>query len=145
MFKGVVQFSVFRIDPSSPKFAEITKKYKIGSISKKPKMRYYPNAVTGDIKMSKSYEIFFNADSKDFSLIQEEVEQNYEHKVSDVVGEQFNNFVVRYAKEEQKNIVYYMYRSDQHVALDFKAASVHPLFVDDCVFLSLADPNPKYF
>lgn len=53
-------------------------------------MRYYPNAVKDDIKMSRSYEIFFNKDSKDFSNIETEIEENYEHRVVDVVADSFN-------------------------------------------------------
>ena len=44
-------------------------------------MRYYQNGATGDAKMSNSYEIFFNKDSKDFSNIEEEIEANTEHRV----------------------------------------------------------------
>jgi hypothetical protein len=144
--KGVVTFHVFRIDPSASNFAELTKKYKVGSLAKgKAKLRYYPNVATDENKMQKSYEIFFNKDAKDFANIQEEVEQNYEHNVVDLVSESFNQFIVRYAKDEQKNVVYYMYRSDQKVSLDFKAVSQHSLFEEDTVFLSLMDPNPKFF
>jgi len=102
------------MDPESKDFAELSKKYKVTGLSKtKPKLRYYPNAVLDNFKMTRSYEIFFNKDSKDFSNVQEEVEQNYEHTVADVMGETFNQFVVKHAKEEQKNVIYYMYRSDQ--------------------------------
>lgn len=57
----------------------------------------------------------------------------------------FNDYIVRYAKDEQKMVVYYLYRADQEVSLDFKAISMHPLFGEDCVFLSLRDPDAKHF
>lgn len=137
-FRGVVNFSVFRMDPNSANYGALVKKYKVGSLSKtKPKLRYYPNAVTGDIKMSRSYEIFFNKASKDYISIEDEVNEAYDHSVNDILSDTFNNFIVRHAKDEQKNVIYYMYRSDQKVSLDFKAVSKHPLFQDDCVFLSL--------
>lgn len=145
-FRGVVNFAVFRIDPNSANHAALVKKYKVGSLKNdKPKLRSYPNGETGDAKMSGSYEIFFNKDSKDFSNVEEEVEENYKHNVNDILSDQFNNFIVRHAKDEQKNVIYYMYRSDQKISLDFKATSQHPLFAEDCVFLSLIDPDPKFF
>lgn len=101
------------MDPNSSNFADLAKKYKVSSLAKdKPKMRYYPNAAKSNVKMSKSYEIYFKTDQKDFSLIEEEIQDNYEHKVNDILQESFNQFVVRYAKEEQKNVIYYLYRSD---------------------------------
>lgn len=145
-FRGVVHFSVFRMDPNSDGFAELAKKYKVGSLAAgKPKLRYYPNQATGDAKFGKSYEIFFSRESKDFSNIENEVKENYEHNVNDILANSFNAFIVRYAKEEQKHVVYYMYREEQEISLDFKAASQHPLFQDDCVFLSLRDPPTAIF
>lgn len=96
-------------------------------------------------KFSKSYEIFFDHKSKDFSNIENEVLENYNHNVVDIVSSSFNNFIVRYAKDEQKNVVYYMYRSDQEISLDYKAVSQHPLFSEDCVFLSMQDPPIDVF
>lgn len=82
---------MFRLDPQSSDFSALAKKYKVASLAiNKPKMRYYPNAVKDDIKMSRSYEIFFNKDSKDFSNIETEIEENYEHRVVDVVADSFN-------------------------------------------------------
>lgn len=145
-FRGVVTFSVFRMDPTSANFAAQSKKYRVSSVAKgKPKMRYYPNQAIGDIKMSRSYEIFFDRQSKDFELIENEVKDNYVHEVNDILPQTFNNFIVRHAKDEQKHVVYYMYRQDQDVSLDFKAVSQHPLFADDCVFLSMRDPSVEIF
>jgi hypothetical protein len=145
-FRGVVLFNVFRLDSNNENFSALTKKYKVGSLAAgKPKLRYYPNMATGDNKLSKSYEILFNKDAKTFENIEEEVTENYEHTVVDIMGEQFNNFIVRHAKDDQKNVVYYMYRSDQKVSLDFKAVSQHPLLQEDCVFLSLINPSEKIF
>lgn len=52
MFKGVVNFSVFRLDPEDKYFAELVKNYRINGLGKnKPKLRYYPNGVTEDSKL----------------------------------------------------------------------------------------------
>lgn len=145
-FRGVVTFHIFRMDVNSENFATLGKKYKVSSLAPgKPKLRYYPNMASGESKMTKSYEILFNKDAKSFENIEEEITENYEHQVVDIMGEQFNNFIVRHAKDEQKNVVYYMYRSDQKVSLDYKAVSQHPLLHDDCAFLSLVNPSEKIF
>lgn len=145
-FRGVVHFSVFRLDPTADGFQELAKKYKVGSLAAgKPKLRYYPNQATGDSKFGRSYEIFFSRESKDFSNIENEVKENYAHNVNDILANSFNQFIVRYAKDEQKHVVYFMYREDQEISLDFKAVSQHPLFQDDCVFLSLRDPPTAIF
>lgn len=105
--------SVFRLDPSREDFSELTKKYKVLTLGKqKPKLRYYPNRVTDDIKDKRSYEIYFDKDSKDFSNIEQEIHENYEHSVTDLVASSFNQYISRYAKDEQKNVVYLMYRDD---------------------------------
>lgn len=89
------------MDPSSPDFSDLIKKYKVAQLGKnKPKMRYYPNAATQETKDTKSYEIFFSKDSKDFESIEEEVIGNYEHDVDDIMSTSFNAYVVRYAKDE---------------------------------------------
>ena len=57
----------------------------------------------------------------------------------------FNQFIVRYAKDEQKNVVYYMYRDDQEISLDFKAVSEMSLLKEDSVFLAMQNPSPEFF
>ena len=50
---------------------------------------------------------------------------------------------MRYAKEEQKNVVYYMFRSDQELELNFMALSKEPIFEGDCVFVSVQNPSAQ--
>jgi hypothetical protein len=100
-------------------------------------LRYYPNRAVGDIKDSRSYEIFFNKDAKTFENIEGEIVENYEHDVVDIIPSSFNQFIVRFAKDEQKNVIYFMYRDDQEITLDYKAVSEHPLLKEDSVFLAM--------
>ena len=51
--------------------------------------------------------------------------------------------ILTHAKEEQKNVIYYMYNEEQ-VSISFKSLSKHPIFYD-CVFFSLFDPPSSYF
>ena len=100
-FKGVLGISVFRMDAGSPDFSKTAKKYKVGTLNvNKPKLRFYPNRATGDIKDSRSYEIFFNKDAKTFENIETEIVESYEHDVTDIIASSFNQFIVRYAKDE---------------------------------------------
>jgi len=145
-FRGVVNFSVFKMDSSSDGFSALAKKYKVASLSAgKPKLRYYPNQHSGENKFNRGYEIYFNKDSKDFSNIESEVQENYEHNVDDILANSFNSYIVRYAKDEQKNVVYYMYRDDQDVSLDYKAVSQHPMFSESSAFLSMRNPPVEIF
>jgi hypothetical protein len=57
----------------------------------------------------------------------------------------FNNVIVKYAKEQQKSVCYFMHTSDQEVDLKFRALSQHPLFQDDVFFTELRDPDPQFF
>jgi len=51
--KGSVIVSVFRLDPQAPDFNDLKKKYKVNTIETgKPKLRYFPNVVTGESKSS---------------------------------------------------------------------------------------------
>jgi len=57
----------------------------------------------------------------------------------------FNNYIMQYAKDEQKHVVYYMYRDDQQMSITYKHLSNHPLFKEDCVFLGMKDPPMELF
>ena len=38
-----------------------------------------------------------------------------------------------------------MYNDENGVSINYRVLSMHPLFRDDCVFLSLANPSPDMF
>ena len=65
--------------------------------------------------------------------------------MTEVSSRDFNNMILRYAKEEQKNVVYYMFRSDQELELNFMALSKETIFESDCVFVSVQNPSAQQF
>lgn len=69
-FKGVLNLAVYCMDPKDANHAKLVKKYKLQNVSAgKPKMRFYPNKFTGDMKVSKSYKVFFDTNAKDLKKI----------------------------------------------------------------------------
>lgn len=57
----------------------------------------------------------------------------------------FNQYIIQYAKEQQKHVVYYMYRDEQQISLTFRHLSNHPVFKEDCAFLGIKDPPYQMF
>jgi len=72
--KGAIQTYVFRLDKSSPDFAEMKKTYKLTKFGdQKPELRFYPNQLTGEMKDKASFAILFNKDEKDIEPIISEI------------------------------------------------------------------------
>ena len=69
----------------------------------------------------------------------------YWDNIESISAGDFNNVIVKYAKEQQKSVCYFMHTSDQEVDLKFRALSQHPLFQDDVFFTELRDPDPQFF
>jgi len=68
-----------------------------------------------------------------------------EHNSRDVSPHLFNSLLIQHAKEEQKNVIYYIYADEKGPSLAFKALSLHPLFKEICVFISMKDPPAHMF
>ena len=143
--KGAIKVAIFRIDANADDFSQLKKDYKAGSLAAgKPVIRFYPNELKGELKNQASFGILFDATKKENAKILEEIQGSFEHNVREVQGHMFNNLILQHAKEEQKNIIYYMY-DDTDISLTFKAVSKHPILQEDCVFWALHDPDVKYF
>jgi len=72
--KGAIQTYVFRLDKSSPDFADMKKTYKLTKFGdQKPELRFYPNQLTGEMKDKASFAILFNKDEKDIEPIISEI------------------------------------------------------------------------
>mmetsp|Transcript_3358 Transcript_3358/g.5612 ORF Transcript_3358/g.5612 Transcript_3358/m.5612 type:complete len:118 (-) Transcript_3358:865-1218(-) len=107
----------------------------------KPELRFYPNMDSGESKVQNSFGILFNKENKNLEAILEEISNNLEHTVKEISTSIFNNMIVTYAQEQQKNVVYFMYDDGQSVSISFKALSTHPLLQEDCVFMALFKPQ----
>lgn len=71
---------VFKVEDMSLK-----KQFKLTSLSEsKPEIRFYPNAIEGELKDKSSFGILFNKDTKDLSSILEEISQNLNNHIIDI-------------------------------------------------------------
>lgn len=75
----------------------------------------------------------------------DEIAVSMEHNAREVSPHLFNQILIQHAKEEQKHVVYYMYSDDTGPTVTFKALSMHPIFQEDCVFITLKDPPTHLF
>ena len=144
--KGAVRLAIFRVNSTGDEeeYNKFKRQYKIRDLADgKPVLRYYPNEVSGDRKLAQSFGILFDPANKDLSPIMGEIHQSFDGDVRDVTASVFNNMILHHAKEEQKHVIYLMYKDD-HISLGFKALSRHPVF-HDCVFFALYDPPSDYF
>ena len=145
-FLGPIRVATFRLHPDNENYETLKKQFKVSKLEVgKPELRYYPNEVAGQQKLDKSYSLPLELDNKDMSRIMEDVESTFQSNIVDIQGHLFNNYIMQYAKDEQKHVVYYMYRDEQQLSLAFKHISNHALFKDECVFLAMKDPPMQLF
>lgn len=143
---GPIKMAAFRLKPDADDFQDLKKAYRVGKVEAgKPELRYYPNEITGETKLDRSYSLPLDLTSNDFSVIVEEIESSFESHIADVQPQLFNNYIVQYGKDQQKHVVYYMYRDEQKISLTFKHLSNHPVFKEDCAFLGMKDPPYEMF
>lgn len=142
-YKGILNVVVYNMDPTAANHAELVKKYKLGTVSAgKPKMRFYPNQFKGDMKVSKSYKIFFETKAKDLKKITKQIKEGYESKIiSSLTPDGLSGLLKKHGKDEYKDCVFLLYRNDQQMELNFKGLSEHPVFKDNTVFLAQRDPD----
>ena len=109
----------------------------------RPQLRYYPNEMKGKAKIEGGHIIDFDVSDRNIKPIIDDLHNSIEHDVQEIGSKEFNNMVLRYAKDEQKSVIYLFYK-EEHVNLAFKALSKHPIFWE-CVFFSFYDPSPSQF
>ena len=99
--------------------------------------------MTGKAKIEAGHNIPFDPKDSNIEPIMTDLHNSLEHDVQEIGSKDFNNMVLRYAKDEQKSVIYLMYK-EEHVNLAFKAASKHPIFYA-CVFFSFYNPPSSQF
>jgi len=73
---------VFRIDKNGEEFKDLKKRYKLNKLDvDKPEMKFFPNDLTGDEKMSKMMDIPFDKGSKNLKDINDEIASGMKHEI----------------------------------------------------------------
>lgn len=130
------------MDNEAENFDELKKTYKVQSLDVgKTQLRFYPNNIEGERKLSASFGIM----DKSVEGVMEEISSSLEHNVREVSPHLFNQILIQHAKTEQKNVIYYMYADDKGPSVSFKSLSLHPLFLEDSVFIAMKDPPAHIF
>jgi len=75
----------------------------------------------------------------------DDILSSFDSHIVDIQPHLFNNYLLQYAKEQKKNVIYYMYTGEQEISISFRQLSNHPVFAEDCVFLGMKDPPYEIF
>lgn len=98
---GPVKTMVFRMSPDAENYQELKKQFRVPKLDVgKPDLRYYPNEVTGQQKLERSFGLPLDLKSRDFQPIIEEIESAFESHITDIQAHMFNQYIIQYAKEQ---------------------------------------------
>lgn len=104
-----------------PEYKDVTGKYRVPKLSAgKPQLRYYPNIAKGDKKLDRSFGLPLDLNSNDFTPIVDDILSSFESHIVDIQPHLFNNYLIQYAKDQKKNVIYYMYTGEQQISISFR-------------------------
>lgn len=89
---------------------------------------FYPNMMTGEEKMNTAVKLPFDRDDSSMTGIIDKIGDAYNAAYMPIQGMMFNDAVVQLGRNEQKNVIYTLYRDK--LPLNFKALTTHPIFFD---------------
>jgi len=132
--KGAVNLALFKLPEDE--LSELKQNYKLPN--KFPSLRFYKNAMTGDEKKDKSFEIYIKG--KKYDDIMEEIDEGLVNEVREISEAILSNMAQTYAVDEQKHILLYFYKEGR-ISPHIKALSTHPFLKEEVVFFSIFEPS----
>ena len=140
--KGIVNIVIYPVDTSASDYEQLMDKYKLGKVAAgKPKVRFYPNKFTGDMKIRKSYKVFIENKANDLKKVIKQINDGYEADITishsrDGLPALISNFV-----RQGKDVVFVLYGKKQQIELNFKSLTNHELLKDTTAFVGVRDPD----
>lgn len=140
--KGIVNIVIYQVDPKAADYEELMLKYKLGKVAPgKPKVRFYPNKFTGEMKVRKSYKVIIENKATDLKKVMKQINDGFEAEITISHSRDGLPGLISKFTKEGKDVVFVLYGKKQQIELNFKSLTNHEMLRDSTVFVGVRDPD----